>query len=213
MICLTYDPGDFLWLTSPDIFWVEEFDFHILQLSNFGCYSPLFIVVNKQTTLNRLTANCITVGNPCNLQLDTVGFILTRTCKSAIVHSVLTRSLLYIPQNFPLVFIIIFISFSTWGNYRSTNTSAKCEHIRCKPINRYFVQCAFCWNVAPMQTPVSPPLYCQCSLWRYNPGQTCENGQYSQTQWELEAACDGMWGNLYWDRWWTTNFIMYHWYT
>jgi len=52
-----------------------------------------------------------TVGIPCNLQLDAAGFILNRMCKLAVPHSIFTCRYVYIPQDFTLLFIIIFLTF------------------------------------------------------------------------------------------------------
>ena len=116
---------------------------------------------NKQTSSDRLTANRGTVGITSNLQRYAVGCNLSRTCKLTVIHSLVTYSLLYIPQDFPL-FVIILLTFSTTASHGSTNTSARCDTIRIKPNDRCFNQCAPGWDKAAMQTAVSPPQRCNC---------------------------------------------------
>jgi hypothetical protein len=96
---------------------------------------------NKQTSLDRLTANCGTVGITSNLLRYAAGCILSRTCKLTVIHSLVTCSLLYIPQDFPL-FVIIFLTFSTTASHGSTNTSAQCDSIRIETNGGRFIQCA-----------------------------------------------------------------------
>jgi len=108
-VSFMYDPGDYMRHTSPDVISVEECPFYILPTWDFGCLADPFIPVNKQTTSVRLTANCRTVWNPCNLQLHAARLILSKTCKFAITHSILTWSYLYIRQDFPLLFVITFL--------------------------------------------------------------------------------------------------------
>ena len=123
---------------------------------------------NKQTSLDWLTANLTTVGITCNLQWYAAGYVLRRTCKLTVIHSLVTCSLLYIPQDFPL-FVIIFLTFSTTASHGSTNTSARCDSIRIEQNSGRFIQCTPGWNTASMQTPVSPPRRCNCSHWKYGP--------------------------------------------
>ena len=128
--------------TSPGILSVKECPFYIYQTSDFSHCSPQYIPVNNQTTSDRLTANCGPVGIPCNLWLCAAGFSLNRMCKLAVTDFILTCRYQYIPQNFPLLFVIIFLTFSTTASHGSTSTSARCDWIRIKPNDRRFIQCA-----------------------------------------------------------------------
>jgi len=126
---------------------------------------------NKQTSSDRLTANRGTVGITSNLERYVAGCILSRMCKLTVIHSLVTYSLLYIPQNFPL-FVIIFLTFSTTASHGSTNTSARCDSIRIEPNGWRFIQCTPGRDTIAMQTPVSPPRRCNCSHQKYGPGRT-----------------------------------------
>jgi hypothetical protein len=126
---------------------------------------------NKQTSSDRLTANRGTVGITSNLQRYAAGCILSRTCKLTVIHSLVTCSLLYIPQDFPL-FVIIFLTFSTTASHGSTNTSARFESIRIEPNGGRFIQCSPGRDTIATQTPVSPPRRCNCSHRKYGPGRT-----------------------------------------
>jgi len=83
-------PGDYLRQTSADVRSLELHRINISQLGDSGSLTPQFIPVNKHTTSDRLFANCGVVGNPCNLQPYSVGFILSITVMSAATYSILT---------------------------------------------------------------------------------------------------------------------------
>jgi len=51
---------------------------------------------------DRLTENRGTVGITCNLQQYAAGYISSRLCNLRVIHFIVTCSLLYIPQYFPL---------------------------------------------------------------------------------------------------------------
>jgi len=92
--------------TSPDDLSIEEFPFYIYQTRDISCRSLQCIPANKQTNIIRPTY-CKSLDHWNHLQL---GCILNRTCKLTVIHSFVTCSLLYIPQDFPL-FVIIFLTF------------------------------------------------------------------------------------------------------
>jgi len=115
---------------------------------------------HKHTSSDRLTANRGTVVTTCNLEQYAAGCILSRTCKLTVIHSLVTCSLLYIPQNFPL-FVIIFLTFSTTASHGSTKTSVRCDSTWIEPNNGRFIQCPPGRGTAAMQTPFTPP-------WRSN---------------------------------------------
>jgi len=123
---------------------------------------------NEQPTSDRLTANRGTAGITFNLQRFAAGYMLSRMSKFTFIHSLVTCSLLYIPQDFPL-FVIIFLINPTTASHGSTNTSTHCELIWIKPNVWHFIQCAPGWDPAATQTPVSPPRHCNCSHWKYDP--------------------------------------------
>jgi len=106
----------------------DEFMMFISQTRDFGCYSPWFILLTKHTISDQLGAICRIVSNPCNRQLCATGFILCRTRKLAVTHAILTWSWLYIPQDFPLLFIIVclrtshFVSLSSSLHFHSSKT-------------------------------------------------------------------------------------------
>jgi hypothetical protein len=104
----------------------------------------------------------------------------TWTCKSTVIDSIVTCSLLYIPQDFPL-FIIIFLKFSTTASHGSTNSVARWDSIRTKPNDRRFIQVSPRCDTAAMQTPVSPPWCSICCHRKYGPGCTFKNSTYNRT--------------------------------
>jgi len=85
-------PGNYLRQTSPDVLSLEQHPINILQLGDSGGRTPQFVPVTKHTTSGRLFANCGAVGNPCNLQPYSAGFILSITIILAAIYSILTRS-------------------------------------------------------------------------------------------------------------------------
>ena len=111
---------------------------------------------NKRWSSDQLTANRGTIGITSNLQRYAAGCILSTMCKLTVIHSLVTSSLLYIPQDFPL-FVIIFLTFSTTASHGSTNTPARCNSIEIEPNSRRFIQCAPGSDKTATQTPVSPP--------------------------------------------------------
>jgi len=136
---------------------------------------------NKQTSSDQLTANCGTVGITSNLQQYAAGCILSRTCKLSVIHSHVTDSLLYSPQDFPL-FVMIFLTISTTASHGSTNTSARFDSIRIEPNGGRFVQCTPGRDTIATQTPVSPPRLCNCSHRKYGPGRTYKKSTLNRTQ-------------------------------
>ena len=83
-------PGDYLRHTSAEVLSFELHPINIQQLGDFGGRTPQLISVIKQTTSDRLIANCGAVGNPCNLQLYSVEFILIIMIMLAAIYSILT---------------------------------------------------------------------------------------------------------------------------
>jgi len=124
------NPGDYLRQTSADILSLELHPINIHQLGDFGGRTSQLIPVIKQATSDRLIANCGTVGNPCNLQPYSVGYIMSITIMLAATYSFLTWSELFSPQGFPLLLVIIFLSYSTPAHYGYTTTSPWWERIK-----------------------------------------------------------------------------------
>lgn len=89
-LCFRYVSGDFLRQTSPDIMSIEQCPVSVLQTSDFGYYSPLFIPISTLTTSDRFAPHYGMFGNACNLQLYAVGLIVNRMCNLAAFHSILT---------------------------------------------------------------------------------------------------------------------------
>jgi hypothetical protein len=102
-----YDHGDFLKKSLLHFPLVVKCHFFVLQWWDFCCRSPLCISLNKLTTFNQYTANRENFGYPWNLLLYAVVFILIRTCKLAVTHSILTGTKLYISQDFRCLCVII----------------------------------------------------------------------------------------------------------
>ena len=111
-VCCIQNPSDFLRRTSSDFLSVKGFTVYMSQRGDCAGRSPRFIPLNKHPTSDRLGANRRVGGTPCRGQLCATGFILCRTSKLAVTHAILTWSWLYIPQDFPLLFVIFFLRTS-----------------------------------------------------------------------------------------------------
>jgi hypothetical protein len=83
-------PRDCLRQTSADLFFLEDCPIHNWQSFDFHCRTPRCIPVIKLTTSDQLIANCGTIGNYCNLQSSTAGFILCITYQLTTLYSILT---------------------------------------------------------------------------------------------------------------------------
>jgi len=166
---------DILRETSPDIHSVEKVPVHISLTRYFGYCSFLYIPDNKDTTFDRLPKNHLIILNPCYLQIYPTGLNLGRTCKLAVTHFILTWTWLYIPQDFPLLFIIIFLWYSTPADCGNTNASARWERIQIQWNDGCFLQCVTRWDTTTMYAPVCPPSCCQCSHHNYDRGRTFDN--------------------------------------
>ena len=66
-VMFMYYSGDYLRQTSADVLSIDQNAMNISQLADSGSRTPQVIPVNKQTTSDRLIANCPVVGNPWNL--------------------------------------------------------------------------------------------------------------------------------------------------
>jgi len=144
------------------------------------------LLTNKQPSSDRHAANCGSVGITSYLQPYIAGYILNRTCKLTVIHSLVTGSLLYIPQDFSL-FVIIFLTSNTISRHGSTGTSdqcdsirmdhndvriIQCDSIRMDPHDVRFIRCAPGWNPAATQTPARTPQHCNCSHHKYGQRHT-----------------------------------------
>jgi len=128
-VCFMKHPGDVFRQISRDVFSVNECPFYMHQSWDFCCHAPRDILVNTQATSDCHTTNHTRIVNCCNVRLYAARFSLSRLCKLAVTHSNLTWSWLYIPQDLPVLVVIIFLFFSTTANRGSTNTCARCERI------------------------------------------------------------------------------------
>ena len=149
------------------------------------------------------------MGNLYNVQLYVAWFILTITNMLAATYSILTCGQLYNPQNIPLLFVIIFLSYSTPTNDEYSTTSARWDRILIKLIGRRFIKYVNHLHTAEVQTPVSPPRCCQCSNQKYDPGCPFKNRPYTWKQYKSELACSWMWVYPHHGKWQSINHITY----
>ena len=138
-VSFMYYQRDSLRPTSADVLSLGRFPMYRWQSCDFGWRTPQFIPVNKKATADRHIAHRGAVGTHSNLQLYPAEFILSLTNMLAANYSIVTWSELYNRQNFPLLFIIVFLSNSTPANHGYTTTSAWSEQIQIQPIGRPFV--------------------------------------------------------------------------
>jgi len=176
---------------SISILYLSNMRYQLSFTSMYPCKQT-----NKQTTSDRLTVNHATVGITCNLQLYPARWNLSRMCKLTVIYSIVTCSLLYIPQDFPL-FFIIFLTFPTTASHGYTNTTAQCDWIWIEPNNGRFIKCTPGLDTAAMGTAVCPPRRCNCSHQKYSPGLTFKNHTYNWSQHYLDAVCNWMWVSPY----------------
>ena len=108
--------------------------------------------------------------------------MLSITYRLAAIYYILTSTSLYVSQDFPHLFVIIFLSYSTPPNHGYTNTSARWRQIRSMPIDGCFIQDITPWHSARMRTSDNPPWCCQWSHQKYDPGCTFKNLLYNQQQ-------------------------------
>jgi len=83
-------PRDYSRQTSADVLSLELHLIYFTRLGNSGGHTPQFILVTRQTTSDRLIADCGAVGNPCKLQPYSAGFIVSITVMLAATYSILT---------------------------------------------------------------------------------------------------------------------------
>ena len=126
----SYYNGDYLIQISKDNLSPKECPIHIRLSWDFYCHTPQLIPVYKHTISDWLLAHCGTVEYSCNLQPCAVWFILSIMNKWVATCSILTWSSLYIPQDFPLLFIIMLVSYSTQMNHGYQTSSGRCKRIQ-----------------------------------------------------------------------------------
>lgn len=95
---------------------------------------------------------------------------LSTMFKIDVIHFILTGSKQYIPQDLPLLFVIIFLTFFTMANPGCAITSARCKQIGIELRNRRFIQCTSRCDRATMQKQVCLPVCCECRHGQSNPG-------------------------------------------
>jgi hypothetical protein len=100
-------PVNIVRLTSPDVLSIEECLVHIYQQWDISCHSSRCILETNRQHWSDLPKSR-DYRNP--QQLYAARFSVNCTCKFAVTHSILTFSLLYDLQHFPLLFVIIFLT-------------------------------------------------------------------------------------------------------
>jgi hypothetical protein len=151
---------------------------YMLLICNNNRFRRLYTATypcSKQTTSDQHFANCGAVGNPCNLQPYSVGFIFSITIMLAATYSILARSKLYSPQGFPLSLISFILSYSTPAHHKYTTISARWQQIQYRMNSWRYIKYGISWHTTLAQTQVSSPRCCQCSHQIYHPGYTFEN--------------------------------------
>jgi hypothetical protein len=174
-VSFMYDPWDFLRHTSPDVLSRKPYPVYIRQSCNSSHRNPQLILENKQTTSDRLIAYRWTFRNPSNRPSNATWLKLSETCNLAVTYFILTCSEVYIPQEFPLLFVIIFLSYSTPANHGYTNTSARWEQHWSRQMNGYYTQYITLRHTARTKTPVSSPQCCKSSHQKYDRGCRFKN--------------------------------------
>jgi len=177
-----WDPWDFLRQKSPNVLSRDACPVYIRQLLDFSGCLPLWLLVNKERTSDQLIANCRAVKNPCYLQSNAAWPRLSAMYNLAVTCFIFTWSEVYIPQEFPLLFVIIFLSYSTQVKHDYTYTSARCERHLTRQITGYYSQYVTLRHTARMETPVSSPQWCQCGHQKYNWGCTFKNHLWNWNQ-------------------------------
>jgi hypothetical protein len=164
-LSLFENPSDFFRKTSPDVRCLEESPVNYWLSRDVCCRKHLFMPVNTQTTSDQLATNREMTWNPCNLHPYAAGFIMSRVRVLAVTYSILTSSWQFIPRNFSLAFVLIFLSDCKCANCGYRNTSPCWKRIRNQLIYQHFIKWGTHWHTATMQTPFSPPQRCQHSHW------------------------------------------------
>jgi len=117
----------------------------------------------------------------------------------------------HLPQDFPLLFVIIYLIFSTTPYHGSSESSAWYWRIGTKWNDKCFIQYTTHWDTATLQTPVSPLQHYQCSHWKYHPIRTFDIGPQIWRQHEQETPHDRMCVQLSPGSQPSTDHIIYSW--
>jgi hypothetical protein len=165
-------PGDTLRQTSPDNLSVKLYFLHIFHIWDLCCCSTFPILIITQSTLDSHTAIHGTIGNPWNILVFAVRFILSSMFKSDVIHFILTGTEQYIPQDLPIPFVIIFLTCFTTAKHCSTITLARYKQIGIESRNQRFIQCTNRCDRPTKQNQVCLRLRCECSCGQSNPGLT-----------------------------------------
>jgi len=199
--------------TPPDFISHEANAVRIRQSWDFGGRKPLLILVNKQTSLDWLIANCGMVRNPWNLQSNAAWLNLSETCNLPVIYFILTCSEVTIPPDFPFLIVIIFLSYATPANHGFTNTSAGWERHQTSRINGCYTQYVTLWHTARTETPASSLQCFQCGHQEYDRGCTFKNCSWNWKQQDYDTACNWMWVYSNHGKWRSTNRIIFSGYT
>jgi len=192
-ISFMYYPRDYLRQTLAEILFLEQCSIYSWQSCDIGNCTTQLITANKQIPTDQHVAHLVAVGNTCNLQLYTAGFTLSTTSMLAANYCILTWSKLYNPLDFLLLFVIIFLSYSTLAYHGYTTTQARSKLIQIQLIGRPFIKYVTYWHTARTQTPVSPPQCSQCSHKKDDAECTLQNHLLDWKKPDQEAACSWMW--------------------
>lgn len=175
-------PSDFLRQSSPDVLSRKVYPVKMSKWWDFGCWNPLFILVINQTSSDRHIGNRGKVTTTSSLQWNIALLKLSEPCNLAVTYFIWTWREVYIPQEFPHLLGIIFLSYSTPSNYSYKNTSARREQHRTRRINERYTHYVTARHTARMQTPVSSRQWCECCYQNYDRGWTFKNGSYNWKQ-------------------------------
>jgi hypothetical protein len=167
-----YHPGNSSRHTSADVLSLKQCHIYSRHSSNFGCNTLQFLPLNNQTMSDRHIAHLGAERYPSNLRLYTAGSSLSITNVLATNYAILTWSYLCNPKGFPLLFVIIFLYYSTPANHEYTPVSARLERIQINTIGRRFIKYIAYRHTTWMQTPVSPLQCCEFSHQMYDPKWT-----------------------------------------
>jgi len=179
----------------------------------------------RNTTSDWLGVNCRTVWNLCNLQLSAVGSILSRTFNLAVTHSILTWNYLYIPQDFPLHFFIIFIRTS---HIFSLSSSSSFPHQLIMALlmpqqGASGLESSRMMNASLNTPPTGTHIQCRHQLVNHDAANAATDNMTQDTHSTMlhkarsskivKKACNWMWVHLYRGRGLSTNNIIFSWST
>jgi len=99
----------------------------------------------------------------------------------------------HLPQDFPLLLVLIFFFPSTPAKHGPTKTSAGDKRIGIEQNNGHYIRYATSWETTMMHPPLSPLWCCKCGHWKYEPGCKFKNGPSNRKLQWYEATHDQTW--------------------